>query len=410
MKRIILFIGIFLLLTSCQKPLKSWPCVRNNIANPMIHQQGKQIVNGQGDIIKLKGVNIGGWLLWEGWIWGSPLAIFSMDQQAEKNIGEKFTELLGKKEFENFQQQVYEHYIKESDIKQIKDLGFNLIRVPINHTVLQTDEGKIKEHGFQLLDRLLDWAEKYQVYVMLDLHSAPGGQFDFFVADPDEELLWDSPRKKQQTIDLWQTIAKRYAQRKIIAGYDLLNESVPPSPEDLIDIYQKIILAIRKVDQHHMIVIEGNNIAKEFWPFVQPFDNNQMYEFHIYNWFGDDRPQRLARLKEVAEKHCTPIWCGEFGENTVDMISSTREMFDNEQYIVGWAFWTWKKVPATQEGYPYLMGIHMPENWHKLIRWACRGDQKPSLTEAKKALQEFIDSLQKQGTFNSDMIAALRTH
>ena len=66
---------------------------------------------------------------------------------------------MGKEGARQFREQIYETYIQESDIARIAGLGFNCVRIPINHRVLEDDERPFvyKESGWKILDRSLDF-------------------------------------------------------------------------------------------------------------------------------------------------------------------------------------------------------------------------------------------------------------
>src|SRR3546814_7990770 len=84
-----------------------------------------------------------------------------------------------------------------------------------------------KEDGFARIDALIDWARANQIYVILDLHAAPGGQgTDLPIADrdPDAPSLWDSAENQRRTVALWRKLAARYADEPWVGGYDILNE------------------------------------------------------------------------------------------------------------------------------------------------------------------------------------------
>src|SRR3546814_8856147 len=84
-----------------------------------------------------------------------------------------------------------------------------------------------KEDGFARIDALIDWARANQIYVILDLHAAPGGQgTDLPNADrdPDAPSLWDSAENQRRTVALWRKLAARYADEPWVGGYDILNE------------------------------------------------------------------------------------------------------------------------------------------------------------------------------------------
>ena len=72
----------------------------------------------------------------------------------------------------------YGSYLSEGDIKLMADLGYNSVRLPISARLFLAEEPGIHwvEEGFAILDRVLNWCEKYHIYAILDMHGAPGGQ------------------------------------------------------------------------------------------------------------------------------------------------------------------------------------------------------------------------------------------
>ena len=120
------------------------------------------------------------------------------------------------------------------------------------------------ESGFAQIDSLITWCKKRDIYLILDLHAAPGGQSAEPISDYDPlyPSLWDSEENKARTIDLWREIASRYVNEETLAGYDLLNEpawrELGPQNIDLRNLYINITNAIRTVDTNHIVYIEGN--------------------------------------------------------------------------------------------------------------------------------------------------------
>jgi endoglucanase len=287
------------------------------------------------------------------------------------------------------------------------------VRVPFNHTLLEDDDkpGVYKPEGWKVLDSLLYWCDKHHVYVILDLHAAPGGQNAYFISDPDKgKKMWNDPANVSRTVALWKAIAVRYKSRRIIAGYDLLNE--PGFDKKLLmPIYRQIISAIREADPHHMIILEGSALATDMSMFTSLPDANTILSFHMYNWFGDNRTKKLERHKKIARNLDVPLWVGEFGENKYEMLRSTVQMYSNIDYNVkGWCFWTWKKAPTS---YPGLNVIQLTPSWKKLSLFLARGKKKhtPSRGEALKAMQEFLaasayENVQKDALMLEALMAA----
>jgi aryl-phospho-beta-D-glucosidase BglC (GH1 family) len=333
---------------------------RGAIASGVVHRLGDHVVDGAGNPIALRGVNLGGAFLWEAWIWGGELSLAHLDDQSESHIRRALAELVSDGEVAAFARSVYDRMASDADFAAIAGHGFNVVRVPLNHRMLETAD------GLAALDRVLERAEAHGVYVVLDLHSAPGGQSKVFVADPEPARLWDTPAAQQRTIELWGMLAARYRERSVVAGYDLLNEPDAPNGAALVDMYRRIVRAIRAVDGQHMVVLEGDSAATDFSMFAGLLDANQIFSFHLYTWFHDNARERVASYAGTAAKLGAPMWCGEFGENTAEHIRAQVALFDATPSIAGWSFWTWKK---TGNRYPALHEIQVSASWKATIDW-----------------------------------------
>lgn len=377
-------VRIFILLSLTQY---SWSQANWNNST-FVHQSGTKILDGGNDELILNGVNLGGWLMWEGWIWGGNFT-------QEKTIYNDIESIVGTIEADNFRKDVYDKFITRDDIEKISQECFNVVRIPFNHTILEDDltPYTYKQSGWDRLDSILSWCEAFNVYAVLDLHSAPGGQSNSFTADPDFLItLWNGAINQQRTARLWKAIADRYKNRGIIAGYDLLNEPSTSNDSDMLDMYQRIIDSIRVVDSNHMLFIEGNNFATDFSMFGAPLDNNMAYEFHFYTWFFSSTiPDNLTVFTDLSNTSNIPIWCGEWGENDDAELDLTKNLFDDPQYgVSGSAIWTWKKVkkPSAQGEYN---SVDTTATWNKAIKWiGFNANPTPSYVEMTSGMSEFL--------------------
>src|SRR3954451_608171 len=202
-------------------------CVRPPGTAGFVHREGPSLVEGDGRPVVLRGINTGQWLLWEQWLMGA--AISSV---GEKTIAANLRPLVGSARAAQFVESLRDVFITRADLDAIAALGFNVIRVPFNHTLLEDDAapGVYKASGWARLDRLMDDAAAAGLYVVPDLHAAPCGQSRLMPSDPDATLLWSSTSCQNRTVELWRAIAARYADRTIVAAWDLLNEPSTPSP------------------------------------------------------------------------------------------------------------------------------------------------------------------------------------
>jgi len=366
-----------------------------------VHSDGDLIKDGAGNTIRLEGVNLGGWLMWEAWIWGGGFT-------QEKTMYDRIETKIGPVAAADFQTDVYWNYINEKDLDVISGACFNIVRIPFNHTILEDDANPFvyKDSGWEILDSAISWCERNDVYALLDLHSAPGGQSNSFTADPDATNLWEDPLNQTRTAALWKAIANRYKNRGIVAGYDLLNEPNAPNSGDLVLLYERIADSIRTVDNNHMLFIEGNTFATDFSMFSTAIDPNMVYEFHFYTWFmGADFTAELQAFTDLTTSSGIPIWCGEWGENDYTDLETTVALFRNDSYkIRGSAIWTWKKVKkAGQE--PFYNGVDSTADWNKSIKWISNIlAPSPTPVEMQNGMVSFLlNSDQVYSTFNNTM-------
>ena len=170
---------------------------------------------------------------------------------------QRFSELVGAAKAKAFWKAWRDNFVTEAAIARIAALGFDSIRLPLNARLLMPDgQSTFDEDGFASVKRVVDWAHQHGIFVVLDMHAAPGGQTGTNIdADANEkpELLSDT-NHRDRLVAPWKEIAQRYASEPAVLGYDLLNEPIAPafSGDDgaLWPIYQKVGAAIRTVDPH----------------------------------------------------------------------------------------------------------------------------------------------------------------
>jgi endoglucanase len=297
-----------------------------------------QTVDAQGTPVRLRGVNLGGWLVKEGYILHFPGPAYD----APSEIDDVIRDLAGAQLGETLLREYRERWITESDIAMIAGLGFNSVRLPLHYRFLwDLDAGQPREEGLAFLDRVIGWCERYRLWVFLDLHCAPGGQNAGNISDSDGTArLFGNGANEDATIALWRVLAARYAGSTAVGGYDLLNEPVWSNGAQVESLYRRIVTAIRAVDGTHPIVLEGNAWASDFSLFSPPFDSRLVYSFHKY--WNETTQASITSYLAFSRQHVVPLWLGETGENNNAWYEATlRLMRDND---IGWCFWPWKKV------------------------------------------------------------------
>ncbi|RMG67266.1 MAG: glycosyl hydrolase family 5, partial [Bacteroidetes bacterium] len=230
-------------------------------AQGFLRTQGKAIVNETGDTVILKGMGLGGWMLMEGYMMQT--AGFA---NAQYQLRDSIEALIGPAATDAFFDAWLANHVTKRDIDSLAAWGFNSVRLPMHYnlyTLPVQDEPVFGENtwltkGFELTDSLLSWCAQNQLYLILDLHAAPGGQGqDAGISDydPTQFSLWESPANQAKTAALWKRLAERYADEPWIGGYDLINEPNWPLPggQLLRQVYEQITDSIRSVDTTHIL-------------------------------------------------------------------------------------------------------------------------------------------------------------
>src|ERR1700741_228384 len=153
------------------------------------HTDHKQIVDSSGKPLLVRATNLGNWLVPEGYMW-----LFQGGPQSPSEIRALVLELLGPEGAASFWQKYRENYITRDDIAFLHRAGFNTIRVPLHYNLFEANDAE----GFKLLDRLVAWSRAEKLYVILDLHAAPGRQTGANIDDSaGYPWLYDIPQEQE---------------------------------------------------------------------------------------------------------------------------------------------------------------------------------------------------------------------
>lgn len=322
-----------------------------------LHRQGKYIVDGDNNEFIIRSMGLGGWMLQEGYMLGT--GDFAGTQHEIRSLMESS---MGKIRTDEFYEAWLANHCTKTDIDSLAAWGFNAVRPALHYNLftLPIEDEPVAgqdtwlENGFKMVDELVDWCEANKMYVILDLHAAPGGQgknADISDYDPSKPLLWESAENQRKTVALWRKLAERYANKKYVGGYDLINETnwnftganqngCDSSNEKLRELMIRITNAIREVDTNHIIFIEGNCWANNMNGMFPAWDENMGYSFHKY-WNGTGK-NTISDFLAWREQYNVPFWMGESGENSNQWFYETIKMLESQK--IGWSWWPLKKI------------------------------------------------------------------
>lgn len=378
---------------------------------------GTKIIHPQEGTVILQGVNLGGWLMMEGYI------LHSLNFPVQQ-FKKKFKQRLGQAALEAFESEFRNNFIREDDLCRIAGFGFNCIRLPFHYRLIESRPCRYSNRGTAYLDRLLNWAKRRRLWVILDLHAAPGAQnHDWHSDSQGKAELWTRKDFQKRTYALWEFLADRYKGCEAVAGYDILNEAVTEDVGTLNAFYRNIIQHIRRVDKNHIIFVEGNTWAVDLDCLAKFEDDNLALSIHAYQpldftshfvphltypfryngqrWNKNIIRKQLSHYAKIAQRRAVPVFVGEFGVNyrqglygenlwVQDMLALFKE------FGFSWTYWTYKAIknnifpdgllsyydnpPWVNRQGPLLgwdtYALHWPKRKNEIIRFWQSGDYK----------------------------------
>jgi len=296
----------------------------------------------------------------------------------------------------------FDTFITEEDIKRISQMGLDHVRVPVDYTIIETEEGEIIESGYKHIDDCVAWCEKYGINMIIDLHKTFGYSFDP-LDDTDKTIFFHDEKLQARFFALWTTIAKRYESKAHMLAFELLNEIVfPEISNEWNQIALKATEHIRKYAPKSWVIFGGTryNAVISVPELPMTDDPYVAYTFHCYEplifthqgayWvkrmpldFRIAYPQTIEEYRkaslmldqnlvgaindpnvpeigpeffeylfkaalDTADERNIPLYCGEYGvidratpEDTIRWLDDIHSVF--EKYEIGRAYWNWKE-------------------------------------------------------------------
>ena len=152
--------------------MRNEPLRDQSVFDGFVRVENGGLVDAQNDSLLLRGVALGNWLLPEGYMW----KFEPPGPQSPRQIETLIIDLVGPDRAAEFWNEFRDRFITEADIAQIAAEGMNHVRLPINSRVVMDGDGALLPEGLELVDRLIGWCRDHSLWVVLDLHGAPGGQ------------------------------------------------------------------------------------------------------------------------------------------------------------------------------------------------------------------------------------------
>jgi len=338
--------------------------------SPFLAANGHDIRNnfGQGDAVPLRGVNLGSWLLMEGWMCPMDSSGLADNYSVIQTLDNRFGVATEQSLIKTYQNT----WITTNDLDNIKALGMNYIRLPFWWGDVQTLDGTWRADAFAQMDWVVTNAWQRGIYTLIDFHGLPGGQSSSDdTGRANQNQYWTSSAYQNQASLIWSNVATHFSGNPAILGYDLINEPVgAPSQAALWSAYNNLYKTVRAADPNHIIIMEGswNGIGTDGrqlnwqWDVLPPPTQygwtNVVYSMHAYPG-GAPAAEVNKQVNDFNSHQSWNIPCliGEFNweDNTASDWKYGTQQFDANN--MSWSHWSYK---ATSGGVPNSWGIYDP--------------------------------------------------
>jgi len=370
-------------------------------SSKFIKVDGPNLIKSNGEKILIQGTNLGNWLNPEGYMF------LFQNVNSYRTINDAFCEMVGPDFTSWFWKEFKKNYITQDDIRYIKQMGMNSLRIPFHYKLFTNEDymGLDSNHdGFELIDQVIEWCREEGLYVILDMHDAPGGQTGDNIDDSyGYPWLMESEDSKARFCSIWKDIATHYAADTLVLGYDLLNEPIAHYfldkyahlNDSLEPLYKRCVDSIRTVDKNHIVLLGGAQWNGNFSVFKDSkFDDKMMYTCHRY--WCDTLQTNIQDFVHFRDSVNLPIYMGETGENTDEWIGAWTRLMERNN--IGWHYWPYKKMT---EKTACVLTIPTPENWNVIVEYtkadrssfAKIREARPDQELVKKAMKDLLENM-----------------
>lgn len=341
-------------------------------SDPFLKTNGQDIRNnqGRGDVLALRGVNLGSWLLMEGWMCPMDSSGLADNYTVVQTLNSRFGIATQESLIKTYQ----EAWITTNDLDNIQALGMSCVRVPFWWGNVQRLDGTWRADAFEKMDWLVTNAWQRGIYTIIDFHGVPGGQSTSdSTAQANQNQYWTSAAFQSQTSLIWSNVAAHFKGNAAVAAYDLINEPFgAPSQGAIWTAYNSLYQTVRAVDPDHILIMEGTWSGPGLnwqWDVLPPPTRynwtNVIYSMHAYAGDTNVNGEKAETDKQVNDfiNHKSwnvPCLIGEFNSHG----NPSAWQYSIQQYDqnnMNWANWSYKAIAGAVGN---SWGIYDPTgNW-----------------------------------------------
>lgn len=339
---------------------------------------------GEKAMEKIKGVNFGNWLVLEKWM--EPGMFEGVEAEDEIWLNR----LMDPETLQKRMKQHRDTYVTEEDFRAVAEHGLNLIRLPVPYFMFGDRPPLIG--CLEYVDQAFDWAEKYRLQILLDLHTVAGSQNGYDNGGLTGVCKWcKDPKEVEFAHTVLERMAKRYGQRTGLFGIEVLNEPISwmvyisaPSTGKAVDkeeakgsgyvpmsflktFYQDAYRRLRAILPQEKVIVFHDGFRLGAWKdfFLRSGMQNVILDTHIYIyamqmflprawWISQLYMKYNCRVLTRAQKY-TPVMVGEWCLSNKIAVSESDPEKARQAYrriakmqlqvwnsAAGWCYWNYQ--------------------------------------------------------------------
>lgn len=144
--------------------------------------------------------------------------------------------------------------LTEQDFKNLDALNVNAVRVAFASHPLFDEKGGLDSAAVAVLDRYIQYAKKYSILILIDVHTFPGNIKKYSGSMGDE--YWRNADLKNALIKSYAQLAEKFKDESIVIGYDIVNEPAQAELANYLDFLKQVSETILKISPGKLVLIQ----------------------------------------------------------------------------------------------------------------------------------------------------------
>ena len=308
----------------------------------------------------MRGINLGGWLIAERWM--TPDLFKGVKSSGEYELVHQ----LGRQEAARRLKRHRDTFITEQDIRWLREHQYELVRVPVGYWLFEETDDYIR--GKQYIERLLRWAEKYDMKVIIDLHGLQGSQNGKQHSGRRGEVKFYKKSNRQEALKTLQYIVNAYGKHPAVVGIQVINEPEWPTlGVALLRYYRQAYKVVDKGCPASVKVIVSDGFKPRLMSWLLKFGrfgDRLVMDVHLYQVFSSQDKRKTSRDYMYVAEHVwhtllfkvnkkVPVLVGEWSASTAEQLPnemSVKQFYDVQERTfqgASWAYCYWSyKAPG----------------------------------------------------------------